>query len=73
MTADNSGGGGLEIRRGALTDALRQLRDRGQLGDLLYLAEEIVRQGHPGLRRTRLERAVNGLGHVPDLDHPRHA
>src|SRR5207244_4102915 len=42
-------------------------RDRGEL------LEQVVRQRHPGLRRARLERAMDWIRHVLDLDELGHA
>lgn len=42
----------------ALSYALGQLVDRGALGELPDLTEEVVRQRHAGPRRARLERAT---------------
>ena len=35
--------------------------------------EQVVGQAHPGLRCSCLDLAMDGIGHVSDLDHSRHA
>src|SRR5215211_9258328 len=45
----------------------------GGLGShLLYLGEQVVRERHASLRRPDLQRPVQLVGHVADLDHLRH-
>ena len=53
---------------------LTDFEERWPFGDLPYLGQQIVSQRHAGQRCTGFQGPVDGLRHVPDLNHSfRHA
>ena len=54
---------------GAALQARAQFVDGRLLGHVADFAEQVVGQRSAGQRRSRLEAAVQGVGHIADLDH----
>ena len=49
-----------------------QFLDRGTLGNVSNLAQQVIGQRHSGLGGTCLQLAMKVVGYMPQLDHCRH-
>ena len=59
----------LNHNRLALVQTLAQLCQGGPLRDLFDLSQQIVRQRHARHRGARFQSAMQGVRHIPELNH----
>ena len=73
FSPDQVGGRQRRSHRFPACEARPHLVEGRRLGHASHFSEKIVRQGHAGHGRARLERAMQQVGHVPNLNHRGHA